>query len=70
LAAIASIAGAIFSAGLSAAVSRLEAQLSRTKLDKWAQAALHQLACANLLMGLAAAGGRSGDSSSRRGSIT
>lgn len=48
----------------------MEAQLSRLQLDKWAQSALLQLGRTNLLMGLAAAGSKTGGSTSRRSSIT
>jgi hypothetical protein len=56
------------STGLSASVSRLETQLGKLQLDKWAQAALVQLARTNLLMGLAAGGSKS--SSSKQGTLT
>lgn len=57
-------------AGLSSAVSRLESQLGKSQLEKWAQAALLQLGRTNLLMGLAAGGSKSGSSSSKRGPLT
>lgn len=61
---------AFFPAGLSAAVSCMESQLGRLQLDKWAHAALLQLGRTNLLMGLAAAGGKPGGNTARRGNIT
>jgi hypothetical protein len=48
----------------------MESQLGRLQLDKWAHAALLQLGRTNLLMGLAAAGGKPGGNTARRGNIT
>lgn len=60
--------------GLAAAVARLEVQLNKLKLDKWAHSALLQLGRTNLLVGLAGSS-RSGASSSsgsshRRATVT
>jgi hypothetical protein len=49
----AAAAAVAVAAGLDAAVSRLGAQLSKLHLEKWVQAALLELARANLLAGLA-----------------
>lgn len=59
-------------ADLAASVGRLEQQLPKLSLDKWAESALLQLGRANLLMGLAGASSKpgGGGGSSRRSSIT
>ena len=51
-------------------MAQLEVQLSKLHLDKWAHSALLQLGRANLLVGLAGGGSKSGSGGGRRGVVT